>query len=261
MRWDQEPAAKSPLCLQHGEVTSAVAPHACLRHPYHLLHSQEVFGTSQGLPGRGITYRRAKSSFEAKCWPFPKGPGAFADQNPPQRLTWNVQHLSESGREESKAWWEPRFGHLLPGRGWRLRDAGGLSTATEPASARVGMMLPLRQLAEIWPCTLKQETPLCRKVWDGTNRVGGYRLHSSGLSLPLSQYKTLATFSPESLERLLCCSHRTVFLHGAPCLELESSQGPELTDFHSNVVWTGVGYVQSLLLLKSSRGLSCSLSK
>lgn len=129
MRWDQEPSAKSPLHLQHREV----APHACLGHPYHLLHSQEVFGTSQGLPGHGITYRRAKSSYEAKCWSFPKGPGAFAVRNPPQRHTWNVQHLNESGREESKAWWEPRFCHLLPGRGWKLRDAGGLSTGCHRA--------------------------------------------------------------------------------------------------------------------------------
>lgn len=83
MRQDQEPAAKSPVRLQYGEVACGMAPHACVRHPYHLLHSQEVFGTSQGLPGCGITYRKAKSSFEAKCWPFPKGPDAFADRNPP----------------------------------------------------------------------------------------------------------------------------------------------------------------------------------
>lgn len=143
MRWDQEPAAKSPLHLQHREVTCAVAPHACLRHPYHLLHNQEVFGTSQGLPGRGITYRRAKSSFEDKCWPFPKGPGAFADGNPPQRLTWNVQHLSESGREESKAWWSfaSRQGMEAQRCGWlvhchRARQCQSWDDATSQAVAR-----------------------------------------------------------------------------------------------------------------------------
>lgn len=26
----------------------------------------------------GVTYRKARSFFEAKCWPFPEGPDAFS---------------------------------------------------------------------------------------------------------------------------------------------------------------------------------------
>lgn len=98
------------------------------------------------------------------------------------------------------------FSHLLPGRGWRLRDASGLSIATRPDRTRARMMLPLRQLPGIWRCTLKQETPLCRKVWDVTVSVATDWIAVGSAHLcPIIKLQLLLekNLPPESLVKLL----------------------------------------------------------
>lgn len=73
MRRDQEAAAKSPLRLQYREVACGMAPHACVRHPYHLLHSQEMFGTSQVFQDVGSHTERQNPPLRPSAGHFQRG--------------------------------------------------------------------------------------------------------------------------------------------------------------------------------------------